>query len=106
LRRNGSDAVQIIDVRNPDEWSKGHLPGARHIPLAALPDRLSELDRSTPIVLHCQGGGRSAIAASFLQSKGIANVSNLTGGYQGWLAAGHDVESGKPEPRARSRRKR
>jgi rhodanese-related sulfurtransferase len=68
------------------------LPGAIHIPLAALPERVDELDASVPIVLHCKGGGRSSIATSFLQSKGMSGVSNLAGGYEGWIAEGFDVE--------------
>jgi hydroxyacylglutathione hydrolase len=84
--------VQIVDVRAPDEWSHGHLPGAIHIPLAALPDRVGELDPSLPIVLHCKGGGRSSIATSFLQANGIAGVSNLAGGYESWVAEGFEVE--------------
>jgi hydroxyacylglutathione hydrolase len=101
-----SGDVQVIDVRNPDEWSKGHLPGARHIPLAALPDRLDELDKSAPIVLHCKGGGRSAIATSFLQSRGISSVANLVGGYEAWVAEGFEVEPAKPARTAPTRRKR
>jgi hydroxyacylglutathione hydrolase len=84
--------VQVVDVRAPDEWSHGHLAGAIHIPLAALPDRIGELDPSVPIVLHCKGGGRSSIAASFLQANGIGGVSNLAGGYEGWVAEGFEVE--------------
>ena len=84
--------AQIIDVRSPEEWSRGHLPGAKHIPLAALPDRLGELDQSVPIVLHCKGGGRSSIAASFIQSQGISNVSNLAGGYEAWVKQGLPIE--------------
>jgi hydroxyacylglutathione hydrolase len=88
----GRKEIQVVDVRAPDEWSRGHLPGAIHIPLAALPERVGELDASVPIVLHCKGGGRSSIATSFLQSKGIGGVSNLAGGYEGWVAEGFDVE--------------
>lgn len=84
--------VQVVDVRAPDEWRRGHLPGAIHIPLAALPDRVGELDASIPIVLHCKGGGRSSIATSLLQAKGIDSVSNLVGGYDGWVAKGFEVE--------------
>ena len=91
----GTNGAQIVDVRSPEEWSKGHLRGAIHIPLAALPDKLSELDRSSPIVLHCKGGGRSSIATSYLQSQGISNVSNLVGGYEASVAAGLATESGK-----------
>jgi hydroxyacylglutathione hydrolase len=84
--------VQVVDVRAPDEWRRGHLPGAIHIPLAALPERAGELDASVPIVLHCKGGGRSSIATSFLQAKGVGTVSNLAGGYEGWVAEGFEVE--------------
>ncbi|MFL5640489.1 MAG: rhodanese-like domain-containing protein [Gemmatimonadaceae bacterium] len=89
----GTNGVQVVDVRNPDEWRRGHLPGAIHIPLAALPDRLSEIDPSAPIVLHCQGGSRSSIAASVLQAHRLNNVSNLASGYDGWVKAGLEIES-------------
>ncbi|MDB4870633.1 MAG: beta-lactamase domain protein [Gemmatimonadales bacterium] len=92
LRNAASDEVQIVDVRGPDEWSHGHLPGAIHIPLAALPDRIGELNAAAPIVVHCKGGGRSAIAASLLQARGFANVSNLAGGYEDWVKRGLEVE--------------
>jgi hydroxyacylglutathione hydrolase len=105
LNGDRTEAIQIIDVRNPDEWSEGHLPGARHIPLAALPERLGELDVSVPIVVQCQGGGRSSIAASFLQSKGMTNVSNLAGGYQAWLAQARETDSEKSASRPRRKRK-
>jgi hydroxyacylglutathione hydrolase len=84
--------VQVVDVRSPDEWRRGHLPGAIHIPLAALPERAGELDAAIPIVLHCQAGGRSSIATSFLQASGVDAVANLTGGYDGWVAEGFEVE--------------
>jgi hydroxyacylglutathione hydrolase len=67
------------------------LPGAIHIPLAELPQKLAALDRTQPIVLHCKGGGRSSIAASFLKANGIQNVSNLTGGFEAWTKDGLEV---------------
>jgi hydroxyacylglutathione hydrolase len=88
----GKKKLQVVDVRAPDEWRRGHLPGAIHIPLAALPERVGELDASLPIVLHCKGGGRSSIATSFLQARGVRTVSNLSGGYDGWVAEGFEVE--------------
>jgi len=84
--------AQIVDVRGPDEWRRGHIPGATHIPLAALPDRIGELNTAAPIVFHCGGGSRSAIAASFLQARGITNVSNLAGGYDSWVRGGFEVK--------------
>ena len=94
LRASASqNNVQIIDVRSPEEWSHGHLTGARHIPLAALPERLTELDATKPIVLQCRGGGRSAIATSLLLARGISNVANLQGGYDAWVTQGFPVEA-------------
>jgi len=73
-------------VRNPDEWAQGHLPGAVHIPLASLPERVTEIDSTRPVVLQCRGGGRSAIATSVLLARGLSNVANLKGGYDAWVA--------------------
>jgi hydroxyacylglutathione hydrolase len=95
LHRVAKNGLQVVDVRSPEEWSGGHLPDAIHIPLAQLPDRFGELDASAPIVLHCRGGGRSSIATSYLQSHGLANVSNLAGGFDAWVAQGFEVESAK-----------
>ncbi|MDQ6872985.1 MAG: rhodanese-like domain-containing protein, partial [Gemmatimonadota bacterium] len=93
LRRSARDkSVQVVDVRGPDEWRRGHLPGAIHIPLAALPERIGEVNASAPIVIHCKGGSRAAIAASFLQARGITNVSSLVDGYEGWVKRGFEVE--------------
>jgi hydroxyacylglutathione hydrolase len=91
-RQNGEGDLQIIDVRNPDEWSHGHLPGAHHIPLASLPDRTGEIDATRPVVMQCGGGTRSAIAASLLMARGISNVANLIGGYDAWIAQGLPAE--------------
>jgi hydroxyacylglutathione hydrolase len=82
----------VIDVRAASEWVEGHLPGATHIPLPELADRIGELPTDRPLVLQCAGGGRSMIAASLLQAHGIAGVANLTGGYSAWLKAGLPTE--------------
>ena len=79
----------VLDVRNRSEWQAGHVPGARHIPLAELPARLEELRGSGPLLVHCQGGSRSAVAASVLQAAGFDDVTNLSGGYGAWAAAGN-----------------
>lgn len=99
-----SAQVQVIDVRGPDEWRRGHLPGAIHIPLAALPDRIGDLDPAIPMVLQCGGGGRSSIAASFLKARGMTQISNLAGGFEGWADRGFDVETGPANTRDLSSR--
>ena len=84
--------VAVLDVRAPDEWAAGHLPGVPNVPLGHLAEQVDALPRDRPLVLHCQGGSRSAIAASLLRAHGFANVVNLTGGYGAWRDAGLPTE--------------
>ena len=84
--------VTVIDVRNATEWATGHLPGAIHIPLGYLTDRLADIPTSRPIVVQCQSGNRSAVGASILERHGFSNVSNLTGGITAWAAANLPIE--------------
>jgi hydroxyacylglutathione hydrolase len=105
VRERTGDHVQVIDVRSPEEWRRGHLPGAIHIPLALLPDRIGQLDASAPIVLQCQGGGRSSIATSLLKSQGLTDVSNLAGGYDAWVAQGFETESDRTATSGRKQAK-
>ncbi len=84
--------VAVLDVRGRAEWEAGRLPGVENIPVGYLGDRLDEVPRDKPLVVHCQGGARSAIAASLLRSKGFDNVINLGGGYADWQAAGNPTE--------------
>jgi hydroxyacylglutathione hydrolase len=82
----------VVDVRNDDEWHEGRVPGARHIPLGELAARAEELRGAGPLLVHCQGGTRSAIAVSMLLAHGFRDVSNVAGGYAAWKAAGHTPE--------------
>jgi hydroxyacylglutathione hydrolase len=79
-----SGEVTVVDVRNASEWAHGHLPGALHIPLGLLAERFGEIPHGRPAVVQCQGGARSAIAASVLLSHGVRDVINLRGGYEEW----------------------
>lgn len=85
--------VHVVDVRSVAEWREGHLAGAQHIPLGDLRERAGEVPRDRPVVVHCLGGTRSAIAASLLQAHGIKDVLNFAGGYNAWRAAGLPSES-------------
>jgi sulfur dioxygenase len=88
--------VQIVDVREPAEFNGplGHIRGAVLMPLAELHSRLSELDRSRPVVTVCRSGTRSAQAAVLLGKAGLADVANLAGGMLRWRAAGHTAQGG------------
>jgi hydroxyacylglutathione hydrolase len=83
--------VAVVDVRAEAEFAAGRLPGAVNIPVGQLPNRLDAVPRDRLVVLQCQSGGRSAIAASVLVARGFANVVNLTGGMNGWRAAGYPL---------------
>ncbi|MBV9880664.1 MAG: MBL fold metallo-hydrolase [Gemmatirosa sp.] len=87
--------VMVVDVRGHGEWDAGHLPGVVNVPLPSIAqqvDRIRELAGGRTVVLHCQGGARSAIAASVLEAAGIDDVVNLTGGFGAWAKAGLPVE--------------
>ena len=90
---NRQDAP-VIDVREDAEFAKGHIVGARHIPLAQLEARAKELQKykSKPVIICCETGNRSSSALAILRKLGFANVYNLAGGYAGWQQAGLPVE--------------
>jgi hydroxyacylglutathione hydrolase len=85
----------LLDVRGRSEWEAAHVPGAVHIPLGHLAERIQELPAGVPVVVHCQGGTRSAIAASVLQRAGVREVFDLTDGFAGWREAGLPVRNGQ-----------
>lgn len=75
----------VLDVRTEGEWQAGHIEGSVNIPLTQLRARASELPQNQQIVVHCQSGYRSSIAASLLAQKGMADVIDLVGGYEAWM---------------------
>ena len=77
----------VLDIRSEPEHAGGHVAGSLNIPLTHLEDRVGELPSGRPVVVHCEGGYRSAIAASLLQKLGRRDVHDMVGGYKGWLAA-------------------
>jgi rhodanese-related sulfurtransferase len=85
------DGVQIIDVRETQEWESGHIPNAKHIPLGELPGRLNELKKNKETIIVCRSGSRSKMACEFLSQMGF-NVINMVGGMIHWPG---DVKSGK-----------
>jgi len=88
--RLAAGAVRLLDVRAATEFHEGHIAGAEHRFLGRLLREIETIDRSRPVVAQCQAGGRSAIATSILQRAGF-DVTNMSGGYSAWLAAGLPV---------------
>lgn len=81
----------IIDVRRPDEYAGGHIPGAINIASANLSGRLESLDRDGVYLLCCQRGGRSAGAREVMEKAGFGDVYEVKGGMSAWEAAGFPV---------------
>jgi len=95
-----------VDVRERDEWEEGHIPGAIHIPRGYLESRIEGVvpDRSTKVVVSCQSGARSALAAKTLLELGYTDVVSLEGGFTDWKRNGFEIKLPKtlsPERRAR-----
>jgi hydroxyacylglutathione hydrolase len=90
----GGERVAVLDVRNDAEWAAGHLPDAVHIPLGHLDECLDRVPRDRPVVVHCQAGGRAAMAAALLRARGVADVRIYSGGYSEWIAAGQPTAAG------------
>jgi hydroxyacylglutathione hydrolase len=81
----------VFDVRNPGEFAAGCIAEARHIPLNHLAERIDEIPADRPVVVHCQGGYRSAIALSILERAGRLNAADMVGGFAAWEGAGLPV---------------
>jgi len=87
----GAD-LQVIDVREREEWDEGRMAGARLIPLGELDARLDELDPDQPTVLVCRSGRRSLVAAEYLRERGFARPVSLAGGMIAWAEVGQPIE--------------
>lgn len=88
------EAVEILDVRQPEEYQQGHIEPSRLIPLGELPGRMAELDRSRTILTLCRSGQRSALAGRQLAAQGF-EVRNIIGGILAWVAAKLPVSKGE-----------
>jgi rhodanese-related sulfurtransferase len=92
-RQTRGEPFDLIDVREDNEWLRGHIPGARHLGRGVL-ERDIELaipDFDREIVLYCGGGFRSALAAEMLQKLGYKSVRSMDGGWREWSEAGFPV---------------
>jgi rhodanese-related sulfurtransferase len=90
-RLDRGDKFTLVDVREDNEWAKGHLPGAVHLSKGIIERDIENAvpDKNAEIILYCGGGFRSALAADNLQKMGYKKVISMDGGWRGWTEAGH-----------------
>jgi phage shock protein E len=90
----GGEDVTVLDVREPDEWEEGHIPGAVHVPRGLLELQSAMLlpDKGARIVVHCALGGRGSLAAKTLGDMGYTNVANMEGGLTAWREKHYETE--------------
>jgi rhodanese-related sulfurtransferase len=84
-------AIRVLDVREDSEFRSGHLPGAIHIPVKRLPDRVGRLRRDKPYAVICATGSRSRGATNFLLDEGFAGTVSVSGGTNAWARSGRPI---------------
>jgi rhodanese-related sulfurtransferase len=91
------DGATILDVREDDEWTAGHIAGSVHVPLSQLPTRAADIPPTDPLVVVCKVGSRSARVTAWLAGQG-REVANLVGGLDAWADAGRPLvtDDGRP----------
>ena len=89
-RMDSGEKFLLVDVREDNEWEKGHVPGAVHMGRGVIERDIETQvpETSTKMILYCGGGFRSALVADNLQKMGYKNVESMDGGWKGWVAAG------------------
>jgi rhodanese-related sulfurtransferase len=95
-RMNRGEKFVLVDVREDNEWTKDHLPGAVHLGKGIIERDVEQRypDTGTEMILYCGGGFRSAMAADNLQKMGYTNVISMDGGIRGWREKGYPLEAG------------
>jgi rhodanese-related sulfurtransferase len=94
---DAGEKFSLVDVREDNEWARGHLPGAVHLSKGIIERDIETAipDKSAKLVLYCGGGFRSALAADNLQKMGYTNVISMDGGWRSWTEAGFPTEPAK-----------
>ena len=82
----------VLDVRTPEEFAGGHVPGAKNVPYDLVAARLGEIPRDKDVVLYCKSGRRAGLAADVLAANGYTRLSHLEGDMTAWVANGRPVE--------------
>ncbi len=85
------NAVRVLDVREDHEYRRGHVPGAVHVPVRRLPDRMDKLKRDKPYAVICASGSRSRGATNLLLSQGFEGAVSVRGGTGAWARSGRAI---------------
>lgn len=93
VRERAGSSVQVVDVREAEEWAAGHIPGSVLIPMGDIAARQRELDPDVPVVTVCRSGQRSLYSAEELLQAGFRDVKSLAGGVIAWAEAGQPLDS-------------
>ncbi|MDW8214034.1 MAG: rhodanese-like domain-containing protein [Roseiflexaceae bacterium] len=88
----GRDDVVLLDVREPEEYAAGHIPGVQLIPMGTVPARLSDIPTDKTVIVTCRSGNRSGQITDFLRRNGFTRVHNMRGGILAWQRAGYPIE--------------
>ncbi len=96
-KRQSGPAPLVLDVRTPEEFRLGHIPGAVNIPHTELASRIGEVQQSHAVVLYCMLGPRARLGEKTLLDAGVGNVFHLDGGLHAWQQAGFPVEKAEAE---------
>ncbi|SNS69826.1 Rhodanese-related sulfurtransferase [Ekhidna lutea] len=88
------EGVIIVDIRTPEEYSKGHIPGVKHINFfeSDFLEQMKGLGLDNPMIIHCASGGRSGKASKLLKEQGFKKVYDYSGGFSDWNSKGLKVE--------------
>ena len=90
-----ADGARLVDVREPDEYTGGHVPGAVLVPLATVPEHLDAFDGAGPTYVICRSGGRSMRACEYVATSAPdVEVVNVAGGTMAWIASGRETVGG------------
>jgi rhodanese-related sulfurtransferase len=98
-QQKGDETLYVLDVRSPEEYASGHVPGAINIPYDQIASRMAEVPKDQDVVLYCKSGRRAGIAAEVLAGQGYERLQHLEGDIVAWVEKGRPLETPKdPSP--------
>ncbi len=96
-QQKGDETLYVLDVRSPEEYASGHVPGAINIPYDQIASRMAEVPKDQDVVLYCKSGRRAGIAAEVLAGQGYERLQHLEGDIVAWVEKGRPLETPKDQ---------